>query len=299
MSTHLLTAYELVGGYGAIDILHGVSLSVGVGEIVTVIGPNGAGKVHRVQDDRRLPASEEWPCRLQRRGDHGNSARPRAPARPRVRAAGPARLPPDHRAREPRDGRGYAGRAGARGGCARPRGRAVPGPLRATAPEGGHAVGRRAADGRDRSGAHDGAAPDPAGRALTRALAEVRHADLRQARGDEARRVHVDAGRAERGARARDRRPRLRAGARAKPLRGAGDRAAGRSGGQASVPRRLRTSEGGSAPLPMPPPGSVAPAEPALERWLVQHLRRRVEAVAGYSDHADGPEKMGVVVVVA
>src|SRR2546428_7576845 len=49
----------------------------------------------------------------------------------------------------------------------------------------------------------------------------------------------------------------------------------------------------------MPPPGSGAPAEPALERWLVQHLRRRVEAVAGYSDHADGPEKMGVVVVVA
>ena len=49
----------------------------------------------------------------------------------------------------------------------------------------------------------------------------------------------------------------------------------------------------------MPPPGSVAPAEPALERWRVQHLRRRVEAVARYSDHADGPEKMGVVVVVA
>src|SRR2546426_2023504 len=49
----------------------------------------------------------------------------------------------------------------------------------------------------------------------------------------------------------------------------------------------------------MPPPGSVAPAEPALERWLVQHLRRRVEAVAGCADRADGPEKMGVVVVVA
>src|SRR6059036_4138125 len=44
MSTQLLTAYELVGGYGKIDILHGVSLSVGVGEIVSVIGPNGAGK---------------------------------------------------------------------------------------------------------------------------------------------------------------------------------------------------------------------------------------------------------------
>src|SRR3989449_1980433 len=44
MSRHVLTDYELVGGYGAIDILHGVSVSVGVGEIVTVIGPNGAGK---------------------------------------------------------------------------------------------------------------------------------------------------------------------------------------------------------------------------------------------------------------
>src|SRR6266566_725184 len=44
MSTQLLTAYELVGGYGTIDILHGVSLDVGVGEIVSVIGPNGAGK---------------------------------------------------------------------------------------------------------------------------------------------------------------------------------------------------------------------------------------------------------------
>ncbi|OLB53062.1 MAG: ABC transporter ATP-binding protein [Candidatus Rokubacteria bacterium 13_2_20CM_2_70_11] len=44
MRTPLLAAYELVGGYGTIDILHGVSLDVGVGEIVSVIGPNGAGK---------------------------------------------------------------------------------------------------------------------------------------------------------------------------------------------------------------------------------------------------------------
>jgi ABC-type branched-subunit amino acid transport system ATPase component len=40
----LLVAHGLTGGYGKIDILHGVSLDVDVGEIVSIIGPNGAGK---------------------------------------------------------------------------------------------------------------------------------------------------------------------------------------------------------------------------------------------------------------
>ena len=40
----LLAITELHGGYGATDILHGVSLEVGEREIVTIAGTNGAGK---------------------------------------------------------------------------------------------------------------------------------------------------------------------------------------------------------------------------------------------------------------
>jgi branched-chain amino acid transport system ATP-binding protein len=40
----LLELDDVVAGYGAIEALHGVSLTVEEGEIVTVLGPNGAGK---------------------------------------------------------------------------------------------------------------------------------------------------------------------------------------------------------------------------------------------------------------
>jgi ABC-type branched-subunit amino acid transport system ATPase component len=40
----LLTVNAVTSGYGDMEILHGVSIEVGAGEIVTVIGPNGAGK---------------------------------------------------------------------------------------------------------------------------------------------------------------------------------------------------------------------------------------------------------------
>jgi ABC-type branched-subunit amino acid transport system ATPase component len=40
----LLVAQGLTAGYGRIDILHEVSLTVGFHEIVSIIGPNGAGK---------------------------------------------------------------------------------------------------------------------------------------------------------------------------------------------------------------------------------------------------------------
>ncbi len=40
----LLEASNIVAGYGETEILHGVSISVNKGEIVTIIGPNGCGK---------------------------------------------------------------------------------------------------------------------------------------------------------------------------------------------------------------------------------------------------------------
>ena len=44
MTAALLRAEGLTAGYGKVPILHGVTLEVRMGEMVSVIGPNGAGK---------------------------------------------------------------------------------------------------------------------------------------------------------------------------------------------------------------------------------------------------------------
>lgn len=40
----LLEVHDLFSGYGQMEILHGVSMKLDKGELVTIIGPNGAGK---------------------------------------------------------------------------------------------------------------------------------------------------------------------------------------------------------------------------------------------------------------
>lgn len=41
---HVLEVGELRGGYGAIQVLHGLDFYVGLGEVVVILGANGAGK---------------------------------------------------------------------------------------------------------------------------------------------------------------------------------------------------------------------------------------------------------------
>ena len=40
----MLEVRDMVAGYGQVEVLHGVSLDVGLGEIVALLGSNGAGK---------------------------------------------------------------------------------------------------------------------------------------------------------------------------------------------------------------------------------------------------------------
>ena len=35
---------DVVSGYGSMEVLHGISLEVEEGQIVTLLGPNGSGK---------------------------------------------------------------------------------------------------------------------------------------------------------------------------------------------------------------------------------------------------------------
>src|ERR1043166_970615 len=183
---------------------------------------HGAG---RGRDPLRRPAD----CRAAGRADRAARHRPCAAGARHLRA-------PDRRG-EFADRRHDPARSrGDRRRC-RARPRLLPAPQGTPAPTGRHALGRRAADARGRP-RHDAApAPDAARRALVRAGAADRAGAVRdpahaQPRG---KREHP-AGRAERLARARSRRPRLSDRDRAPRHQGPGARHPRRRDGAALVP---------------------------------------------------------------
>ena len=116
---------------------------------------------------------------------------------------------------------GYLHGGGTQGGP-RPRLHALPAPARAPPPARGHALGRRAADGRDGPRADVAAEAAADGRAVDGPRADPRRAELRDHPAG-ARVGRRDPGRrAERERLARDRRPRLRAADRPRRALGRG-----------------------------------------------------------------------------
>ena len=44
MNQPVLSANDVVSGYGKLQVINGVDIYVSEGELVTIIGPNGSGK---------------------------------------------------------------------------------------------------------------------------------------------------------------------------------------------------------------------------------------------------------------
>ena len=79
----ILTTRDVIAGYvPEVDILNGVTIDVGKGEIVTVVGPNGAGKSTLIKTIFGLlkpragidPAARRRDLRRQAPHDHADAA---------------------------------------------------------------------------------------------------------------------------------------------------------------------------------------------------------------------------------
>ena len=142
--TVVLEADGVVSGYCEVDILHGVSLMVDEGEIVSVIGPNGAGKSTLLKSVFRAAQAAEGQAPPRRRRRDGSAAPEDGPQGRLLRAAERKRLPLAHDPGEPGDGRVHRRgqlQAAAVGGV-----RSLPDPGGEAACEGGQALRRPAAD---------------------------------------------------------------------------------------------------------------------------------------------------------
>ena len=80
----MLTIHGLRSGYGKIEVLHDVGLTIEQGQIVTLIGANGAGKTTLLEDHIRSDPADGRHDRVRRQGHRPASGpqdrRPRASA---------------------------------------------------------------------------------------------------------------------------------------------------------------------------------------------------------------------------
>ncbi|MFD2351156.1 ATP-binding cassette domain-containing protein [Nonomuraea ferruginea] len=101
----MLVVESLVTRYGAVEALHGVSLTVGTGEAVAIVGPNGASKTTLLRTISGLVRPASRHRRDRRPGDGAHGRAPDRPARRQPRARGTGHPVHAHRAGQPADGR--------------------------------------------------------------------------------------------------------------------------------------------------------------------------------------------------
>ena len=104
MSEALLAVDDIHVFYGNIQALKGVSLTVAAGEVVTLIGSNGAGKTTTLRAIVGLNKPRSGRITLEGERIDGKPVHEIVALRCVSVARGPARLPADVGAREPRDG---------------------------------------------------------------------------------------------------------------------------------------------------------------------------------------------------
>ena len=143
----ILEVKDLHAFYGKSHILHGVSLDVNEGELVTLLGRNGAGKSTTIRSLMGLMKSMKGSVKM-----FGKEVAGWAPFR--IAASGVGYVPEGRRVfAEPHGGREPQGaRASARGrGRPQKRLRTLPATRRAQGQQGPAAFGRRAGDALDRA----------------------------------------------------------------------------------------------------------------------------------------------------
>ena len=101
----LLEASGIVAGYGQTEILHGVSIAVDRGEVVTVIGPNGCGKSTLMKAIVGLVQVRTGSVIFQGSGYIRSPAGADRADRPLLRPADQQRVPIPEHPGEPGDGR--------------------------------------------------------------------------------------------------------------------------------------------------------------------------------------------------